>query len=410
MAEDDLFDIEEIAEDAIEEIEDIVKGEVIEITGGNDVFDKIINKAISKAADKVFDGFFKGGSVNKEELERAERGQHQKENFRAQQIDARNREKARRDDERHALEMKKLELEIARLAAVDIETAETSETPSFLFGELPSLPISPCLQCEDNPEDFTTWLNSLVARPCRIVILGSQGYGKSALGHALLEYLHYKTGRSAILYAPLVLNKKLLPKWLMIVDDWDSIPENALVLVDEAALMLNSRNPGCRANRDFTELSAVSRHKNLSLIFVSQSSRSLDINAMSMGDLEIIFKKPPMFAGINERKEMKDMSKMAKKALDKIDAKVLREYSVVFPSSYEPMLMKSGLSSYWNENVSTMYKDCVGSSQPASDTLEAASKKEEILKLSTEGKTQIEISQKLGIDQSYVSRVISGKK
>ena len=310
--------------------------------------------------------------------------------------------------QKETLAIQKLQAEIEQLKTGkpnQTEQETDQDTPSVLFGELPSIPISPSLQCDENPEDFTMWLESLVTRSCRIVILGSQGYGKSALGHALLEYLHHKTGRSAILYAPLVLNAKLLPNWLRIVDDWDSIPENALVLVDEAALMLNSRNPGCRANRDFTELSAISRHKNLSLIFVSQSSRSLDINAMSMGDLEIIFKKPPMFAGINERKEMKDLSKMAKKVLDKIDTKVLREYSVVFPSSYEPMLMKSGLSSYWSEQVSTMYKDCVGSSQ---GTNTPTGRDQEIKILHSQGKTQAEIAAVLGVSQPYISKVLKG--
>lgn len=402
MTEDnDLFNIED-AGDAIEE--------AIE-TGSFDLdLDSIVNKVVKKGAegllDKIMHGTNGARDINDVILSRDEQ-RHQLAIMRLQQADAKEREKTRREDEIHALEMEKLKLEIKRLG--EAEAIDSSETPSVLFGELPSSPRAPSMACDANPKEFTDFLEYISAHPTSVVILGGKGYGKSALGHAILEYLHFKTGRVVVLYAPLTLPKRILPSWLRIVDSWDNIPDGAIVLVDEAALMLPSRNPGSKSNRTFTELNAISRQKSLTLIFVSQSSRSLDVNALTAGDIEIIYKKPPTFAGINERKEVRNMSKVAKKLLDGVDQARLKEYSVIFASSGDVMLMKSGLASYWSEEVSTMYKNCVGAaSQP--EQPEPNTKKNEILSLSTEGKTQQEIALKMGVSQAYISAVLSGKK
>lgn len=278
----------------------------------------------------------------------------------------------------------------------------------MVYGELPLTPRPANFSCDANPKEFTAWLESIGSYPAHVVILGTTGGGKSACGHALLEYLHFSTGHQAFLFAPMSIPRRLLPSWLCIIDDWDAIPNNALVLIDEATLMLNSRNPGSKANRSFTELNAISRQKNLCLIFVSQSSRSLDINALMVGAVDIIYKKPPTFAGLNERREIKDMTKLTKKWLDVVDQQHIKEYSVIFASSGDVMLMKSGLASYWSEDVSTMYKNCIGSSQQ--DQVESASKKDEILKLNSQGITQQEIAQKIGVSPAYVCNVIAGKK
>lgn len=390
----DIEDIEDV-EGAVEDVDDIEEAiEAGEDLTGNEI-DFILKRGL-----KFFSNLEKSKAV---------------EDKRAQ--------KEQREAEAHTAVMERERLRIAKLqkeiAALDEKKAVAQSSipglvtvpnsPSVLYGELPSLPQAPNLMCETNPEEFKAFLDYIAKNPISIVILGSKGYGKSALGHALLEYLHFSTGRNAVLYAPLTIKKSILPNWLCLVDTWDNIPDNALVLVDEAALMLNSRNPGSRANRGFTELNAISRQKNLGLIFVSQSSRSLDINALMAGDVEIIYKKPPTFAGLNERKEVKDMSKIAKKLLDKLDDAVIREYSVIFASSGEVMLMKSGLSSYWNNEVSTMYKDCVGITSQQ-DQVKNNSKKDEILRLSSQGVTQQEIAQKLGISQAYVSMIISRRK
>lgn len=401
MTDDEIIDIED-AEDVIEE--------VIE-TGELDIdMDGIVKKVVKKGAEKLIDRIWYGSEGKKdinEVLLSREEIRYQRELLKHQQAETKERDKARRENEVHALEMEKLRLEIARLG--ETKSSDTKENPSYLFGELPTPAGTPNFECEANPAEFKNFLEYIGTNPTSVVILGSKGYGKSALGHAILEYLHSKTARQAVLYAPLSIKKNILPNWLRLVDTWETIPDNALVLVDEAALMLNSRNPGSKANRSFTELNAISRQKNLGLIFISQSSRSLDINALMAGDVEIIYKKPPTFAGLNERKEVKEMSKVAKRLLNTVGAGAIREYSVIFASSGDIMLMKSGLSSYWNNAVSTMYKDCVGSASQH-DQVKTDSKKDEILRLSSQGVTQQEIAQKLGVTQAYISMIISGKK
>ncbi len=305
--------------------------------------------------------------------------------------------------QKETLAIQKLQTEIAALkAAPTLPAINTSiAAPSVIVGELPSGATCPSLECADNPDAFKDFLQYVCENPTSIVILGSKGYGKSALGHALLEYLHSITGRQAVLFAP-IDKRNILPQWMRITDNWDGIATGSLVLVDEAALVLNSRNPGAKVNKSFTELNAISRQKGLGLIFVSQSSRSLDINALMAGQVEIIFKNPPTFAGINERKEVRDLAKTAKKLLAGVPATEIKKYSVVFTSGDEVMLMKNGLASYWTEEVSCMYRDV-----PIGNLND---KKTEVLMLSQQGMTQEQIASKLGISQAYVSMVLAGKK
>lgn len=390
-----MVDIEEI-EDVEEVIDEISEAE--DSITGNDV-EWLIKKGIKFLSDSDKD---KAAEKRRERKEQREAEVHaaimEREQMRINKL---KKEITALDEKRETTQIK---------SPFPVPDSDQPQIASVLYGELPLTPHAPDMMCEDNPREFTDFLEYISTHPTSVVILGGKGYGKSALGHAILEYLHFKTGRIVVLYAPLTLPKRILPSWLRIVDSWDNIPDGAIVLVDEAALMLPSRNPGSKSNRTFTELNAISRQKNLTLIFVSQSSRSLDVNALTAGDIEIIYKKPPTFAGINERKEVRDMSKVAKKLLDGVDQARLKEYSVIFASSGEVMLMKSGLASYWSEEVSTMYKNCVGGASQPDDQIKNNSKKDEILRLVSQGMTQQEIAQKLGTDQSYVSRVISGKK
>lgn len=395
-------------EDEIEELEDLEEIEDIADIGDDKMFERIGNKLVDKAFDKLLGIQSKEEQREQKRLQREAIRQQSEAEAHAAKLETERMRQAKLQKEIAALDAKRdMSMSNASIPAQDAPGREF--VPDVLYGELPLTPRAPDMMCADNPKEFTDFLEYISTHPTSVVILGGKGYGKSALGHAILEYLHLKTGRVVVLYAPLTLPKRILPGWLRIVDSWDNIPDNAIVLVDEAALMLPSRNPGSKANRTFTELNAISRQKNLTLIFVSQSSRSLDVNALTAGDIEIIYKKPPTFAGINERKEVRDMSKVAKKLLDGVDQAHLKEYSVIFASSGDVMLMKSGLASYWNEDVSTMYKDCVGSASQQ-EQVKTDSKKDEILRLSSQGMTQLEISQKLGVDQGYVSRVIRGIK
>jgi len=406
MTEDNnLFDIEE-AQDVIEEA--METGSIdIDMNG---IARKAIKKGMGGLIDKILYGT-NGASHAEEALSARDEIRFQREQLRHQQIEIKEREKSRREDEIHTLEMEKLRLEIARIGETD--AIDSNETPStVVFGTLPSSPTKPRLE-SDNPEAFTEWLKSVSSSPCRIVILGSPGFGKSALGHSVLEYMHFTTGRKAVLYAPASIPRNILPSWLMVVDDFNLIPEGAVILVDEAALVLNSRSGFSQANRDFGSLSPIARQKGQSLIFVSQSSRSLDITAFTIGDIHTIWKKPSTFSAVNERKEVKPFVKMANQLFASVEKACLREYSVVFTSGEEVILMRNGLASYWSEEVSTMYRHCFGDQTQAGTIQQEPkqeSKKEEILSMISKGISQQDIALKLGVSQAYVSMLSSGKR
>jgi len=273
--------------------------------------------------------------------------------------------------------------------------------PQVLYGELPSIPHTPALECADNPEEFKAFLDYIASNPTSILILGSKGQGKSALGHAFLEYIHARTGKPAVILGAPKEKSRLFPNWVRIVEDWNEVPEGSIVLVDEAGIVLFSRNSMSKANKTFAEINAISRQKNLTLIYTSQSSRSVDVNTIYAGETQVIFKKPDQFAIEFERNEIK---KLARDALDLLsshveDKAMLKEFSVVYFFSGEgKFLMRNGLASYWSEDLSKLFSG-----------VPIKNREQEIKVLHSQGLSQQAIAQRLSITQGYVSRILNEK-
>ncbi len=80
---------------------------------------------------------------------------------------------------------------------------------------------------------------NIIQHPSVILIIGGRGKGKSALGHNLVERFHKE--RKIHVYMLILPQlrkklKKLLPKWINLIEDIQKAPENCLILCDEAAL------------------------------------------------------------------------------------------------------------------------------------------------------------------------------
>ncbi|MCD4760027.1 hypothetical protein K8R33_04005 [archaeon] len=104
-----------------------------------------------------------------------------------------------------------------------------------------------------------------------MLIIGRRGAGKTALGMKLVE-----TGA--------ILNKKpyvigfsnsKVPSWVKKVEYLEEIPNNSLVLIDEAGISFSARSSMKTENKKLAELLSIARHKNLSLIFITQNCMPL---------------------------------------------------------------------------------------------------------------------------------------
>ncbi len=373
------------------EIEDVLV-DVIE-DSDFELPDDLAKYLIKKAANVFF-----GGMVPKEKSEYDRHVADEQSFAYAKEARERDIHQARMQKEQLAIEKLKAEIEALKHPA-QVETQATPVVDSqqpVIFGELPSVPQSPFLECPDNPEEFETFLQQIKSYPASIVILGARGGGKSALSYALIEYLKHETGKPAYVLGAPHAKKYLLPQWLQIVDSFDEVKPDSLLLVDEAGIILNSRNSGKKLNRSFVDVNALLRQKGVTMVFVSQTSKTIDVNAFQVGDIVIIWKKPDKMALTFERGFVKESGTQARKLFESLPKDQWKQYSVIVGiDSDSYIVMKNGLPSFWTDDLSRIFGG-----------LPSENRDDEIKKLHAQGMTQIEIAEKLGITQGRVSQVL----
>ena len=194
-----------------------------------------------------------------------------------------------------------------------------------------------------NYEDFK---NRLKNYSLIILITGKRGSGKTALGFKLLDSLRDKR-------KTYYLGKGRLPNFIKKVSDIKDVKNNSILLVDEAAIAYSSRSSMKQSNKILGELMAIARHKNLSLIIITQNSAMIDLNVMRLSDT-IIFKEPSLLQSRFERKSILDLFRKAEEQFKKIESKYRKRYFYVIDDEFEGILDFS-LPEFWSDKISKSF-------------------------------------------------------
>lgn len=198
-------------------------------------------------------------------------------------------------------------------------------------------------QISGNYEDFK---NRLKNSSLIILITGKRGSGKTALGFKLLDVLR---GNRKLYY----LGEGKIPKFIKKVSDIKNVKNNSILLVDEAAITYSSRSSMKQANKVLGELMAIARHKNLSLIIITQNSAMIDLNVMRLSDT-IIFKEPSLLQSRFERKSILDLFKKAEEQFKKINSVERKKHFYVIDDEFEGILGFS-LPEFWSDKISKSF-------------------------------------------------------
>lgn len=275
----------------------------------------------------------------------------------------------------------------------DFEKALSKPIEAEVSNALPSPPSGEQL---DDAKDSKWW--KAIIYPSVILVLGKRGSGKSALGYWLLELFRYWL-------TPYVLGipkqaQKLLPDWIGIAQRLDEIPEDSIVLIDEAYLRYHSRESLKIQNKEMSRLVNLSRQRNQTLIFVTQEARQIDKNIASQANV-VIFKEPTMLQPRFDRAELNDIVKRAKLAFGNLSGDK-RSWAYVYSPDVDFMdLMENGLATFWSDKLSHAF----ASGEPISDGRlpEQLTREEKIVEakeLRRTGHTYREIGQRLHINES----------
>lgn len=183
------------------------------------------------------------------------------------------------------------------------------------------------------------------------MIFGKRGSGKSALGFRLLENIHHKTKRKCFV---LGVEQEFMPQWINPVERIDDVPKGSIVLVDEGALSFNSRESMSGNNRALGGLLAVARHKNLTILFVTQNTGMIDKNVLKLSDM-LLVKQGSLLQLEMERPEIRKFYEKAEESFANLKGEK-RQYVYMIDSDFEGAISHS-LPSFWTENLSKNKSD-----------------------------------------------------
>jgi len=180
------------------------------------------------------------------------------------------------------------------------------------------------------------------------IILGARGTGKSAIGMALLENFAVKTDKN--IYA-MGFKQSALPRWIEVVKEISQINNNSILLVDEGGVEFSSRDAMSNSNKLLSEILLIARHKDLSVMFITQNSSNLEINAIRQADY-LILKPSSLLQKDFERKKIKDV--YSKVDIDFEELKGEQGLTYFYSDKYCGFI-KNNLPSFWSEKVSKGY-------------------------------------------------------
>ncbi len=181
------------------------------------------------------------------------------------------------------------------------------------------------------------------------IILGARGSGKSAIGMKLLENFQNKTKKN--IYA-LGFKKEDLPNWINVAENIKEIQNDSVVLIDEGGITFSSRKSMSSANQLLSELLFIARHKNLSILFITQNSSNLEVNVLRQADF-LILKPSSLLQKDFERKIIKDIYELRTDDFETLKQEVGLTY--IHSDKFQGFISNE-LPSFWNVKVSKAFK------------------------------------------------------
>ncbi|MFH0974141.1 MAG: hypothetical protein V1817_05135 [Candidatus Micrarchaeota archaeon] len=183
------------------------------------------------------------------------------------------------------------------------------------------------------------------------LIIGARGSGKSVLGMRLLENAAAR-GRSV---SAIGFDSVVLPHWIRAVkaSQLNDVRNGSFLLVDEGGVAFSSRDSMSNANKLLSDLLLVSRHKDLSVLFISQNSANIEVNALRQADY-LLFKKPSLLQRDFERKRINEIYDAAAAGFKKHAARYGKNLFYCYSDAFVGFA-GNALPSFWSERASKSF-------------------------------------------------------
>lgn len=203
---------------------------------------------------------------------------------------------------------------------------------------------------ESSDGTWQAFENRLLSKKSTIgIILGARGSGKTGLGMRLLENAHAKTKRTCYCMG---FHEETLPSYLQSISRLEEAKKDSFILIDEGGILYSARKSMSEANKILSEALLIARHNDLSIIFISQNSANLEINALRQADYLLL--KPSSLLQLDfERQKIKDIYEASLGGFQK--HKETRGLTYVYSSEFQGFISNS-LPSFWTSKVSKSFR------------------------------------------------------
>lgn len=200
--------------------------------------------------------------------------------------------------------------------------------------------------------------DSIIQHPMTALIIGMRGSGKTALGMVFGESFHCSNPDVPVYVMNYPVDKRhLLPGWVHYSDNIEDVPQNAFIIMDEAA----QKHHAVKWRKDETLLMQSiigrSRQRKQTIIFITHTARKFAITLILELDM-LCVKEPSLFHSRFERAEIRSLLKDVYDEYQKIPINDRQTYTYVFSNHYVGWI-KTGLASFWSTDLSEAWKDVV---------------------------------------------------
>ena len=203
---------------------------------------------------------------------------------------------------------------------------------------------------EHDSGDFEKFEKKVMKNDSTIgLVLGARGSGKTAISVKFLENIHSKTGKKCF---ALGFKEEDMPIWIDVVNDIKDLKNNSFVLIDEGGILFSSRSSMAEPNKLLSELMFIARHKSISIIFISQNSANLEINAIRQADY-LVLKKSSLLQKDFERKKIKELYQQVGTRFKKYSK--MKGITFIYSDEFTGFV-ENPLPSFWTKNISKAFK------------------------------------------------------
>jgi hypothetical protein len=193
--------------------------------------------------------------------------------------------------------------------------------------------------------NYTQFTQSLSKSSKIMLIFGKRGSGKSALGFRILENTRVRSSRPCYV---LGVEQSKVPSWVESIDSIETAHTGGVVLIDEGAIAFGARESMSKRNRELVRIMAIARHKDLSLIFITQNTGLIDKNILKLVDT-LLIKEGSLLQLEMERSEIRSFYAKTKSLFEKAKLPIAQAY--IIDEQFEGMLSFK-LPSFWSEGLS----------------------------------------------------------